>query len=97
VQLTAIGFYEVTFICNVAAGAVQVELVLNGIVVPYAVVGGATGTTERVLNAILQTTAVGETLSVNNPAGNGVVITTPPPDGTQTIQQAATLTIKRIG
>jgi hypothetical protein len=95
-QLAVAGYYEVAYQYTDASGATQVQLTLNGVAVPWSVIGGATGTTQKFGKVIILTSAANTVLALQNPPGNANTITTPPPDGTETHQNAATLTIDRL-
>jgi hypothetical protein len=92
--LGAIGIYEVQFQVSVNEAG-QLELTLNGNALAYTVVGRATGTSQIVEMALVQTTDVASTLTVRNPAGNSTALTiTPSAGGTSPV--SAHLLITRL-
>jgi hypothetical protein len=92
--LGAIGTYQVMFQVSVTEPG-QLDMTLNGSELPYTVVGRATGTSQIVEMALVQTTDVGSTLTVRNPAGNSTALTiTPIAGGTHAV--SAHLVITRI-
>jgi hypothetical protein len=76
-QLGAIGTYEVEFQVSVTEAG-QLDLTINGAELAYTVVGRATGTSQIVEMALVQTTDVDSTLTVRNPAGNSTALTITP-------------------
>jgi predicted Abi (CAAX) family protease len=73
----------------------QLILTLNDADLAYTVVGRATGTSQIVGMALVQTTTVNSILTVRNPAGNATALTiTPLAGGTRPI--SAHLVITRI-
>lgn len=93
-NLAEIGTYQVLFQVSVTEAA-QLILTLNGADLEYTVVGRATGTSQIIGVAIVETTAVNSILTVRNPAGNASAITiTPLAGGTRAV--SAHLTITRI-
>jgi hypothetical protein len=93
-NLTKIGVYEVNFQVSVNEPG-QLILTLNGIDLPYTVVGRATGTSQIIGLAYVKTTTVDSILTVRNPAGNSPALTiTPLAGGTRSV--SAHLTIKQI-
>jgi hypothetical protein len=92
--LGAIGTYQIMFQVSVTEPG-QLDLTLNGSELPYTVVGRATGTSQIVEMALVQTTVVDSTLTVRNPAGNSTALTiTPIAGGTHAV--SAHLVITRI-
>ncbi|WP_114205919.1 IPT/TIG domain-containing protein [Acidisarcina polymorpha] len=92
--LGAIGIYEVQFQVSVNEAG-QLELTLNGNALAYTVVGRASGTSQLVEMALVQTTDVASTLTVRNPAGNSTALTiTPLAGGTSPV--SAHLVITRL-
>ena len=75
--LGAIGTYQVQFQVSVAEAG-QLILTLNGADLAYTVVGRATGTTQIVGMALVQTTGIDSILTVRNPAGNSPALTIMP-------------------
>jgi len=74
------GTYQVMFQVSVSEAG-QLVLVLNGIELPYTVVGRATGTSEIVGMAVIATTgdsSTYSTLSVRNPAAAFTALTITP-------------------
>jgi hypothetical protein len=78
--LGAIGTYQVMFQVSVDEAG-QLDLTLNGVELAYTVVGRATGTSQIVEMALVQTTAADSTLTVRNPAGNSTALTITPSAG----------------
>ena len=73
----------------------QLGLMLNGTMVPYSVVGRATGTNALDGHCIIATTGANSVLSVVNPAGNSTALTvTPIAGGTSAV--GVVLTIKLL-
>ncbi|NIK25481.1 hypothetical protein FHS17_004698 [Paenibacillus lupini] len=93
-NLAAIGTYQVLFQVN-ANEAGQLLLTLNGADLAYTVVGRATGTSQIVGMALVQTTVINSVLTVRNPAGNSTALTiTPLAGGTRS--DSAHLVIMQI-
>jgi hypothetical protein len=93
-NLAEIGVYEVTFQVSVTEAG-QLILTLNGADLAYTVVGRATGTSQIVGVALVQTTTINSILTVRNPAGNSTALTiTPLAGGTRPV--SAHLVITRI-
>jgi hypothetical protein len=93
-NLTDIGFYQVVFQVSVNEAG-QLILTLNGEDLDYTVVGRATGTSQIVETAIVETTSVNSILTVRNPAGNSTALTiTPLAGGTRPV--SAHLVITRL-
>jgi hypothetical protein len=76
-NLAAIGTYQVLFQVNVNEAG-QLLLTLNGADLAYTVVGRATGTTQIVGMALVQTSVINSVLTVRNPAGNSTALTITP-------------------
>ncbi|MEH7744628.1 collagen-like protein, partial [Neobacillus drentensis] len=79
-NLAGIGTYQVLFQVSVDEAG-QLVLTLNGIEQPYTVVGRATGTSQIVGMALIQTTAINTILTVRNPADNTTALTITPNAG----------------
>jgi hypothetical protein len=93
-MLSDIGTYSVSWQVSVDEPG-QLVLVLNGIQIPYTVVGRATGTTQITGNCLITTTTPNSILSLRNPVGNSTALTiTPIAGGTNSV--SATLVIMRI-
>lgn len=93
-NLAEIGVYQVLFQVSVTEAG-QLILTLNGADLAYTVVGRATGTSEIVGMAIVETTVINTILTVRNPAGNSTALTiTPLAGGTRPV--SAHLVITRI-
>jgi hypothetical protein len=93
-ELPDIGTYRIAFTVSVTEPG-QLMLTLNGVDLPYTVNGRATGTSQIVGEALVQTTAIDSVLSVVNPTGNSPALTiTPLAGGTRPV--AATLVIERL-
>jgi hypothetical protein len=94
INLAAIGTYQVQFQVSVNEAG-QLDLTINGSELAYTVVGRATGTSQLVGMALVQTTEVNSELTVRNPAGNSTALTiTPLAGGTHPV--SAHLLITRI-
>lgn len=92
--LSAIGIYQVFFQVSVSEPG-QLILTLNDIDLPYTVVGRATGTSQIVGMALVQTSVINSILTVRNPAGNSpALIITPLAGGTRPV--SAHLVITRL-
>ncbi|MEY8744700.1 collagen-like protein [Bacillales bacterium AN1005] len=93
-NLAAIGTYEVLFQVSVNEAG-QLILNLNGADLAYTVVGRATGTSQIVEMALVETTVINSILTVRNPAGNSTALTiTPLAGGTRPV--SAHLVIKQL-
>jgi hypothetical protein len=93
-NLAEIGTYQVLFQVSVTEPG-QLVLTLNGVEQPYTVVGRATGTTQIVGMALVQTTSINTILTVRNPADNLTALTiTPNAGGTEPV--SAHLVITRL-
>lgn len=93
-RLTDIGSYQVFFQVNTDQSG-QLILTLNGVDLPYTVVGRTTGTSQIVGMTIVTTTAANCVLTVRNPAGNTTPLTiTPRAGGTRPV--SAHLVIVRL-
>ncbi len=90
--LEDIGIYQVMFNPSVDEAG-QLVLTLNGTEIPYTVVGRATGTSQIVGNAIIQTATAGSVLTVRNPEGTATALT-PSAGGTEPV--SAHLVITRL-
>ncbi|WP_236847717.1 collagen-like triple helix repeat-containing protein [Brevibacillus laterosporus] len=91
-NLTAIGIYEVLFQVSVTEPG-QLILTLNGADLAYTVVGRATGTSQIVGMALVQTTVINSILTVRNPAGNATALTiTPIAGGTRPVSAHLVIT-----
>ncbi len=76
-QLSQIGTYQVLFQVSVTEAG-QLILTLNGADLAYTVVGRATGTSQIVGMALVQTTVINSLLTVRNPTGNSTALTITP-------------------
>ncbi|WP_435164910.1 collagen-like protein [Paenibacillus glycanilyticus] len=93
-NLAAIGTYQVLFQVNVNEAG-QLLLTLNGADLAYTVVGRATGTSQIIGMALVQTTVINSVITVRNPAGNAAALTiTPLAGGTRS--DSAHLVIMQI-
>ncbi len=91
-NLAQIGTYQVLFEVSVDEAG-QLLLTLNGADLEYAVFGRATGVSQIVGMAIVQTTAVDSVLTVRNPAGNAAALTvTPLAGGTRPVSAHLVIT-----
>jgi hypothetical protein len=92
--LSEIGTYQVLFQVSVDEPG-QLILTLNGADLAYTVVGRATGTSQIVGMALVQTSVIDSILTVRNPAGNSTALTiTPLAGGTRPV--SAHLVITRL-
>jgi hypothetical protein len=93
-NLSEIGVYQVLFQVSVSEAG-QLILTLNGADLAYTVVGRATGTSQIIGMALVETTSVDSILTVRNPAGNSTALTiTPLAGGTRPV--SAHLVITRL-
>jgi len=76
-SLGNVGVYQVLFQVSVNEAG-QLDLTLNGTELAYTVVGRATGTSQLVGMALVQTTAADSTLTVRNPIANSTALTITP-------------------
>ena len=84
-NLSEIGTYQFLFEV-VVDEAGQLMLSLNGAELAYTVVGRATGTSQIIGMAIIQTTTINSVLTVRNPSANPAALTiTPNSGGTQPV------------
>jgi len=91
-NLAAIGTYQVLFQVGVNEPG-QLILTLNGADLPYTVVGRATGTSQIVGIALVQTSVINSVLTVRNPAGNAAALTiTPLAGGTRPVSAHLVIT-----
>lgn len=91
-NLAAIGTYQVLFQVSVTEAG-QLILTLNGADLAYTVVGRATGTSQIVEMAIVQTAVINSILTVRNPAGNSTALTiTPLAGGTRPVSAHLVIT-----
>lgn len=91
-NLATIGTYEVLFQVGVNEPG-QLILTLNGADLAYTVVGRATGTSQIVGLALVQTSVINSVLTVRNPAGNAAALTiTPLAGGTRPVSAHLVIT-----
>lgn len=91
-NLAAIGTYQVLFQVGVNEPG-QLILTLNGADLAYTVVGRATGTSQIVGMALVQTSVINSVLTVRNPAGNAAALTiTPLAGGTRPVSAHLVIT-----
>ncbi len=76
-NLSEIGTYQIFFQVSVSEAG-QLILTLNGAALDYTVVGRATGTSQIVGMALVDTTVIDSILTVQNPAGNSTALTITP-------------------
>lgn len=94
-NLAAVGTYQVFFQVSVDEPG-QLVLTLNGVELPYTVVGRATGTTQIVEFALVTTTTPNSILTVRNPAGESTALTiTPLAGGTNPVSANLVITLIR--
>ena len=79
-NLTQIGAYQVLFQVGVTEAG-QLILALNDEDLEYTVVGRATGASQIIGMAIVETTSINSVLTVRNPAGNAAALTITPVAG----------------
>lgn len=92
--LANIGVYDVSFQVSVTEPG-QLAIYLNGLIDPTTVAGRATGTSQIMNRMLITTTVINTVLTVRNPAGNSTALTiTPIAGGTHSV--SATVVIKRI-
>jgi hypothetical protein len=91
--LTDIGTYQVMFEVSVNEPG-QLELTLNGDALAYTVVGRASGTSQIVGMALVQTTVVDSVLTVRNASSFSALTITPVAGGTSSV--SAHLVITRL-
>ena len=93
-NLAEIGVYQVLFQVSISEAG-QLILTLNGADLAYTVVGRATGTSQIVGMALVETSVIDSLLTVRNPAGNAAALTiTPLAGGTRPV--SAHLVITRV-
>jgi hypothetical protein len=80
ITLADTGTYQVMFQVSVNEPG-QLDLTLNGTELSYTVVGRATGTSQIVEMALVQTTGPNSLLTVRNPGGNSTALTLTPSAG----------------
>ncbi|MBV4420582.1 collagen-like protein, partial [Clostridium tyrobutyricum] len=91
-NLSTIGTYQILFQVSVSEAG-QLVLTLNGAELAYTVVGRATGTSQIVEMALVNTTSINSVLTVRNPAGNAVALTiTPLAGGTNPVSAHLVIT-----
>ncbi len=91
-NLAAIGIYQVMFQVSVNEPG-QLVLTLNGMDLAYTVVGRATGTSQLVGMALVETTVINSILTVANPADNSTALTiTPLAGGTRPVSAQLVIT-----
>jgi len=91
-NLGSIGVYQVLFQVGVTEAG-QLILTLNDADLEYTVVGRATGTSQIVGMALVETTSVNSILTVRNPAGNAEALTiTPLAGGTRPVSAHLVIT-----
>jgi hypothetical protein len=76
-NLSNIGIYQVLFQVSVAEAG-QLILTLNSADLAYTVVGRATGTSQIIGMALVETTTINSILTVRNPADNSTALTVTP-------------------
>ena len=90
--LADIGVCQVLFRVSVTEAG-QLILTLNGEDLAYTVVGRATGTSQIIGMAIVETTVINSILTVRNPAGNAAALTiTPLAGGTRPVSAHLVIT-----
>ncbi|ETT31541.1 collagen-like protein [Paenibacillus sp. FSL R5-192] len=91
-NLAAIGTYQILFQVSINEAG-QLILTLNGADLAPTVVGRATGTSQIVGMALVQTTVINSILTVRNPAGNATALTiTPLAGGTRPVSAHLVIT-----
>ena len=76
-ELAAVGTYQVFFQVSVTEAG-QLLLTLNSTDIPYTAVGRATGTSQIIGAALVQTSSANSVLTVRNPAGAPAALTVTP-------------------
>ena len=76
-NLATIGIYQVLFQVSVTEAG-QLVITLNGLEIPYTVVGRATGTSQIVGMALIETTTIDNILTIRNPSANSTALTITP-------------------
>ena len=90
--LTSVGTYQILFQVSVTEPG-QLVLTLNGTEIPYTVVGRATGTSQIVGMALINTTLATSVITVRNPADNPAALTlTPLAGGTEPVSAHLVIT-----
>ena len=79
-QLASTGVYSVSFQVSITEPG-QLVVTLNGVELPYTVVGRLTGTTQIVGVCAVETIALNSILTIRNPAGNIAALTVTPSAG----------------
>ena len=91
-NLAEIGTYQVLFQVSVTEAG-QLILTLNGEDLAYTVAGRATGTSQIVGMAIVETTVINSVLTVRNPEGTAAALTiTPLAGGTRPVSAHLVIT-----
>ena len=91
-NLGAVGTYQILFQVSVDEAG-QLLLTLNGADLAYTVAGRATGTSQIVGMAIVETTSPDSTLTVRNPEGTAAALTiTPLAGGTRPVSAHLVIT-----
>lgn len=91
-QLPSVGVYQVIFQVSVTEAG-QLILTLDGSDLAYTVVGRATGTSQIMGMALVQTATPNSILTVRNPAGNATALTiTPLAGGTRPVSAHLVIT-----
>lgn len=86
------GVYQVQFVASVTEPG-QLVLTLNGAELPYTVAGRASGDSQIVGTALVETTAADSVLTVRNPEGAANAITlTPTAGGTEPVSAQLIIT-----
>jgi hypothetical protein len=94
-QLGTVGTYRVSFEASVSEAG-QLELTLNGIALPYTVVGRAAGTSQIVGDSLVTVSTAASVLAVVNPTGNATALTITPSAGGMA-PDSASLVIQKLG
>jgi hypothetical protein len=93
-NLSEIGVYEVNFQVSITEPG-QLIITLNGADLAYTVVGRATGTSQIVGLALVQTSTINSIITIRNPTGNSTALTiTPVAGGTRSV--SCHLVIKQL-
>lgn len=91
-NLAQIGTYQILFQVSINEAG-QLVLTLNGAELAYTVVGRATGTSQIIGMAIVETTSINSILTVRNPADNATALTiTPLAGGTEPVSAHLVIT-----
>jgi hypothetical protein len=92
--LGEVGTYRVSFEVPVSQPG-QLELMLNGVALPYTVAGRATGTSDIAGDSLISAPTVNSILEVVNPSGEATALTISPSAG-GTLPVSASLVVQKL-